>query len=262
MRDIIIGNAWHDENGKAVGGKAGDQLQTGTHDYNGEVRLQPFYKSSKGWTILRFKNRKYAKKVAKLMIKACDNKNIGYSQSSRYGIIDRGIKSTVPTNCDCSSLVRECIIEATGYDVPDFSTATEVLVLRRTGLFEEPYDYEDGFTLYTGDIIVTRIKGHTAIITDGEPLDNTYPKPEVAVTSKLMASANDIDLYVYEGEVVKWVQYQLCKAGYQKIIDFYGGIDGICGQGTVECIREFQLDKRLEASGVCGVKTRKKLAKI
>lgn len=48
---VIIGSARIDERGKASGGKAGDQ--TGK-----EVSTQNWYKHSKGWVLLRPKDRK------------------------------------------------------------------------------------------------------------------------------------------------------------------------------------------------------------
>ena len=258
----MIGNAWCDENGNATGGKAGDQIQQAVHDYKGEVRQQAFYKSSKGWYVERLKSAKQAIKARKLMVKACDNVNIGYSQSDRYGVIKKGVATKEPVNCDCSSLVREVLREATGVEIPDFYTANEISVLSKTGLFEESINYSDGTTLYEGDVIVTRTKGHTAIVTEGESRKNTYPKPKVAVTSKSIARAEGIEEFVYKGDTVKWVQYQLCKAGFQQKIDNAGGIDGVCGSGTTNCIQQFQKEHDLEVDGICGKKTRKALAKI
>ena len=70
---VIIGSARIDENGKAHGGRAGDQ--TGR-----EVSTQPWYKHSKGWVVLRAKDPIKAAKIAQAMRAACDNPNIGYDQ--------------------------------------------------------------------------------------------------------------------------------------------------------------------------------------
>lgn len=56
----IIGSARIDERGKATGGKAGDQKQKSTPDYKGEVLMQNFYASSKGWNILQAKTAEVA----------------------------------------------------------------------------------------------------------------------------------------------------------------------------------------------------------
>lgn len=169
---VIIGSARHDEHGNCYsGGKAGDQ--TGQ-----EVSTQKFYNHSKGWNVLRAKDNKVAKKLAEAMKIACDNKNLGYDQSERYGVIKHGIEAKVKTECDCSSLVRACIIYATGTDVGDFNTENERSVILKSGLFDDIGSYKNGNTLYNGDILVTRTKGHTVIAVGGakKSKNNYYPK--------------------------------------------------------------------------------------
>ena len=169
---VIIGSARHDEHGNCYsGGKAGDQ--TGQ-----EVSTQNFYNHSKGWNVLRAKDNKVAEKLAEAMQIACGNKNIGYDQSERYGIIKHGINTKVKTECDCSSLVRACIIYASGRDVGDFNTYSERYAILKSGLFEDVGSYKQGDTLYNGDILVTRTKGHTAIVVSGAKKCKTkyYPK--------------------------------------------------------------------------------------
>ena len=163
----IIGSARIDERGKATGGKRGDQKQLTTPDYKGEVALQDFYVSNKGWIVLRPKDPDHAERIAYAMRTACDNVNVGYSQSERYAILADGTASKKPTNCDCSSLVRECVKEATGIDPGDFNTAAEPAVLMRTGLFER-MEYSRGLTLLTGDVLVTKTKGHTVVVVEGD----------------------------------------------------------------------------------------------
>lgn len=162
-----IGSARIDERGKATGGQKGDQKQTSTPDFKGEVARQDFYVSKQGWIILRPKDRTHAEKIAYAMIKACDNPNVGYSQSDRYAILADGTASKRPTNCDCTSLVRECVKEGTGKDPGDFYTGNEVQILMKTGLFDQ-MEYVKGMVLLTGDILVTKAKGHTVIVTSGD----------------------------------------------------------------------------------------------
>lgn len=169
---VIIGSARHDEHGNCYsGGKDGDQ--TGQ-----EVSTQKFYNHSKGWNVLRAKDNKVAEKLAEAMQIACGNKNIGYDQSERYGVIKHGINTKVKTECDCSSLVRACIIYASGKDVGDFNTSNERSVILKSGLFEDVGSYKQGDTLYNGDILVTRTKGHTVIVTGGakKSKGKYYPK--------------------------------------------------------------------------------------
>lgn len=169
---VIIGSARHDEHGNCYsGGKAGDQ--TGQ-----EVSTQKFYIHSKGWNVLRAKDNKVAEQLSEAMQTACDNDNIGYDQSERYGVIKYGINTKVKTECDCSSLVRACIIYATGKDVGDFNTSNERSVILKSGLFDDVGSYKIGDTLYNGDILVTRTKGHTAIVVSGAKKNASkyYPK--------------------------------------------------------------------------------------
>lgn len=163
----IIGSARIDEHGKATGGTAGDQKQTSTPDTKGEVSMQNFYVSSKGWNIVRAKDFSVAKTMSELMKDACNNPNIGYSQSDRYGIHKAGIYSKTPTNCDCSSLVREIVWEALNHDPGDFNTSNEVSVLVNTGSFVSmPFTKESD--LMAGDILVTKTKGHTVIVVSAD----------------------------------------------------------------------------------------------
>jgi len=161
-----VGSARSDENYKATGGKAGDQRQKSTPDYSGEVMMEKFYVNKKGWYILRAKSVDVAMGLAASMITACNNPNVGYNQNDRYGVVKAGTATKTKVNSDCSSLVRTCVKEATGKDPGDFSTADEVTVLMKTNKFTK-LEYVEGTTLYTGDILVTKTKGHTAIVTSG-----------------------------------------------------------------------------------------------
>lgn len=170
---IVIGSARADENYKYSGGRRGDQRQKASYDTSGEVSLQDFYIHNKGWYILRPKKVSHANAIAKAMYDACNNKHFGYSQSDRYSVFDykstknADIKDDV--NCDCSSLVRKCILDGTGKDVGDFSTSTEADVLEKSGLFEERKPCTSKTTIYNGDVLVTKTKGHTVIVVSGNP---------------------------------------------------------------------------------------------
>ena len=184
---VIIGSARADENKQYTGGKKGDQRQTSSNDYSGEVSMQNFYVHKKGWYVLRPKDRLTADMIACKMKDACNNKNIGYSQSDRTSIIQNGINTLQPTNCDCSSLVRECIREATGKDVGNFTTGNEANILERSGFFNTRIAYKSGMPLYSGDVLVTKEKGHTAIVVEGVKRDlvinHYYSKPKIKQTS-------------------------------------------------------------------------------
>lgn len=158
---VMIGGARSDEHKKLTGGTAGDQ--TGR-----EVMQQAFYVHKKGWYVIRAKSDDHAEKLAERMRAACNNPNIGYDQSQRLWIIKAGIDTATRTECDCSSLVRQCVIEATGKDPGNFTTSNERSALLKTGLFEPTKAYTSGMVLENGDILVTKTKGHTVIVTNGK----------------------------------------------------------------------------------------------
>ncbi len=184
MGKIIIGSARIDEKGNLSGGKKGDQKQTTVPDYAGEVSLQNFYNHKKGWFVMRPKSRDVASKLGVAMMTACNNSNIGYNQNNRLDIIKKGVRTTSKSECDCSSLVRACIIEAAGKDVGNFTTSTECTILSASGLFEAKKAYKNGMELLTGDILVTKTKGHTVIVVQGNDYvvteekqpDDCYPR--------------------------------------------------------------------------------------
>lgn len=166
---VKIGSARIDENGKVSGGKAGDQ--TGL-----EVAIEPWYRHSKGWFVLRPKDPQIAERIAWDMEQACANNNIGYDQSTSWDLYDKSkwygwdcSKVTVPTETDCSSLIRVCIAYACQKSISWFSTLNEVEVLSKTGLFDVLTDSkytESSDYLKRGDILCTRTQGHTVAVLD------------------------------------------------------------------------------------------------
>lgn len=155
---IKIGSARIDENGCISGGRAGDQ--TGR-----EVCEEPFYVHQYGWNVLRCTNDIVRKHLADCMKQACKNNNIGYDQNQRLGVISKGIWTDEPTECDCSSLVRACLLEC-GIEIANFTTYNEKKLVMDTGMFQ-CFEYINGMDLCMGDILVSKKKGHTAIVTEG-----------------------------------------------------------------------------------------------
>lgn len=162
----IIGSARIDEKGNAVGGASGDQ--TGR-----EVCTENFYMHSLGWYAYKAKDANVAKALATAMKQACDNPHIGYDQNARLGVITQLkkygtlAKIAVNTECDCSSLVRACCIQA-GFDPGNFTTYNEGKALEATGKFGARISVTSSTKLETGMILVTKSKGHTVIVTQGE----------------------------------------------------------------------------------------------
>ena len=213
---MFVGSARIDENGNISGGRAGDQTKR-------EVATEPYYSHPKGWYMLRAKDTEVAKKIGQAMREGCSNDNIGYSQSGRYGVITnlkvygRIAKIAVKTNADCSSLVRACCIQA-GIQVGDFNTSSEVAVLEKTGAFHKAVAVTPNTKLQVGDILVTRTKGHTVIVTesDNKSEDKPKPKPKPQAGGKAKKSVEDVAKEVMEG---KWGNNperkdKLIKAGY------------------------------------------------
>ena len=209
-----VGSARIDENGNAVHGRAGDQ--TGK-----EVAIEPYYNHRLGWYMLRAKDSDKARKIGLVMTAACLNDNIGYDQSGRYGVIEclkiygRLAKINKPTEADCSSLVRACCIQA-GISVGDFNTSSEVLVLEKTGAFNKAVAVTPNTKLQVGDILVTRSKGHTVIVTESDYKPETQPKPKPQTGGKAKKSIEEVAKEVIAG---KWGNNperkdKLIKAGY------------------------------------------------
>ena len=181
-----IGSARIDERGKTHGGKNGDQ--TGL-----EVCTQKMYNSAKGWIGYRAKNPKVAVAIKNAMLTACANPNNGYNQYRRYDIVRNGVDTTIPGGCDCASTVRACIIKATGKDIGDFTTASEHAALKNSGLFTCLGTVTTLSNLNEGDILVTKRKGHTAVVTTG----HVVATPSV---HKATSSGNNINSVIKVGQ--------------------------------------------------------------
>ena len=181
---VIIGSARIDENGRAHGGRAGDQ--TGK-----EVSTQNWYKHSKGWVVLRAKDPKKAAKIAQAMRAACDNTTTSATTSTRTQTLwndgeGQGLRpgesDGEACETDCARLVRVCCAYA-GIMARDFYTATEAAYLMDTGEFvkftSSKYTNQDDY-LGAGDILVTKTKGHTAVVlTNGDRYDGAVEEPSV-----------------------------------------------------------------------------------
>lgn len=222
---IVIGSARIDENGKSSGGKVGDNKQTSsTNDTTGEVSLQYMYMHSKGWYVIRPRYITNANKIANAMEIACNNRHIGYDQSNRLDIITHGVDTVTDTECDCSSLVRACIKKATGKDVGNFTTGNEKTCLSKSKLFEKPFAYvnQKRTPIYNGDILVTKSRGHTAIVVSGNPRysnKNSY-YPKYIGTSKSF-----VDALLSVGETNTSINHR-------KMIALANGLDSYSGKSS------------------------------
>ncbi len=240
---VIIGSARIDERGKASGGKAGDQ--TGK-----EVSTQNWYKHSKGWVVLRAKDPNIAAKIAVAMRHACDNNNIGYDQYQNQTLwnavknkgYDPALADT-PCETDCARLVRVCCAYA-GIMARDFYTATEAAYLMDTGEFvkftSSKYTSQDDY-LGAGDILVTKTKGHTAVVlTNGDRYDGAVEEPSVPLGARILRNGS-------EGKDVEDLQRRLKAVGYNP-----GEIDGEYGPNTASAVKALQKDAQISVDGEFG----------
>ena len=135
--------------------------------------MQAWYKHSKGWVLIRAKDATAREKIAKDMEYACNNVMIGYDQSQNRTLFKVAeplgfdcSKVKVKCETDCAQLVQVCVRYA-GIECKDFYTASEVSKLRATGKFDIYTDSkytEKSDYLLRGDILVTKVKGHTVVV--------------------------------------------------------------------------------------------------
>lgn len=252
MATVYVGSARSDENGKAHSGKAGDQKS------GREVSTQAWYKHSKGWDVIRAKDPAKAAIIGDSMQAACDNDNIGYDQYERYDLFKEAkkvgfdlSKVAVPTECDCSELVRNCCAAAGIMDLPTsgFRTGNMVKNLLATGEFvqlkgskyEDKPDY-----LGKGDILITKTSGHTVVVlNNGSKYEGTVEVKPYELGERLIKKGD-------EGADVKLMQQYLLQLGYD--LGSYGA-DGDFGSATEKALKAFQKDQKLEADGEYGEKS-------
>lgn len=246
---VYVGSARADERGKAHGGKAGDQKK------GKEVSTQTWYKSSKGWRVFRAIDPKKAAIIGDQMQAACDNDMIGYDQYERYDLFAEAkkvgfdlAKVTVPTECDCSELVRCCCAAAGILDLPTsgFRTINMAKHLLATGEFEElkGSKYTDQSTyLGKGDILVTKTSGHTVVVLDNGPkYEGTVVPKEYTLNERLLRNGDS-------GSDVQTLQTYLIQLGYDL---GKWGADGDFGDMTEMAVEAFQIWAGVEDDGVYG----------
>lgn len=235
---VTIGSARINENGKITGGRAGDQ--TGN-----ECSIQSWYLSSKGWVVVRPINPMVAERIAKNMGAICNNQNIGYCQDHRNGLYNASkqygfdaSKVNSPVEVDCSEAVRCCLAYA-GISVNTFTTASEVSVLNATREFDiltsDCYCKKDKY-LKRGDILVTRSKGHTAVVLGNGSNYTSMIYPQLQKGDK--------------GVTVGVLQ----KALKRKEL-YHGAIDNDYGSLTQQAVIRLQGLAGLTKDGICGNKS-------
>lgn len=241
---VLIGSARIDENGKAHGGKAGDQ--TGR-----EVSTQSWYLHSKGWRVFRAKRPEQAEKIALCMENACKNDKIGYDQYQRLTLYnlakDVGFDvSKVAAACetDCSALVRVCCAFA-GIALGNFTTSGEAGVLLGSGAFVEltgsKYTDRSDY-LGRGDILVTKSQGHTVVVLSNGAKRETAVQKDGSLGAEILRRGD-------VGEAVRTMQENLIALGYD--VGRYGA-DGDFGSDTEGALKAYQEAHGLAADGEYG----------
>lgn len=177
---ISIAHASIDENGKAKGGKAGDQ--TGK-----EVCIRTWY--SKPWNcVIRFHDPDMREKVAIAMENAAKNNKIGYDQNQRNTLLNAVRRlgydprnATSPVETDCSALVTvACIYAGIAEDAlvkggNCATTSTLKSRLKATGevtIFTAKEYTRDTEKLLRGDILLAE-GHHVAVVVSGNLIDTS-----------------------------------------------------------------------------------------
>lgn len=246
---VYIGNAVCDENGNASGGQAGNQSGK-------ELRKQKWYLNKKGWRVFRAKEQTIAKMIAEDMRFAIENMDIGYNQKKRNTLYTLASKVDFdcakvdePCDCDCSSLVRVCIAYA-GIKLRDFNTASEAERLIASGKFVEmignKYTDQSDY-LCEGDILVTKEKGHTAVVlNDGAKANNEDPSGYVFTR---------ILKYGSYGDDVVELKKLLIENGYRDGITINTQNSKKFGTHTKLNVKSYQAANGLKVDGIAGKNT-------
>ena len=241
-----LGHARIDDFRNIADGVAGDNSGK-------EVTITPYYVNPKGWRVLRAKDTDIANNIATAMQKACENNNIGYDQKQRnslYNLIaGKGFdpsQANQACETDCSALIRVCILYALnvkGLDISikDFITSNEADVLLKAKLFSEmigdEYTSQSKF-LKRGDILVTKIKGHTSVVIEDEGSTVKKKTKKYILGDRVLKNG-------LEGDDVKQLQINLIQLGYDC---GKWGADGFFGGDTQKALVKFQKDVKFEGT--------------
>ena len=247
---VKIGHASIDENGKASGGKAGDQ--TGK-----ELCIRDWY--SKGWNVLlRPATAQLAEKSAAACEAACRNEHIGYDQSRRNSLYEQAAAAGFDLGriekgcaCDCSSLMHVCAMAGANLTYGSNGCTTRTMVrhflasgdyIKLTG--KEFLTGEE--SLLRGDILVKE-GSHTVMVLGSFIIQ---PQPEIVTVHcavRLPALAKGM-----ESDTVKAMQQLLLAKGYELP---RCGADGEFGGETENALLCFQEDMNLKTDARCGAET-------
>ena len=240
-----------------IGSARSSYGNTSPGDQNGgrEVSTEKYYVHSKGWVVLRAKDPEAREKIAVAMERACANNDIGYDQSTRLTLFNNvkpyGFDPALTTkkvNTDCSALVRVCVHYA-GITVDNFITSNEVSKLMATGAFEKFTDdahCKSSDHLLRGDILDTRVKGHTVVVlSNGAKASEEVVSVAYKLGDRILQNGMD-------GEDVKELQTMLIGLDYDCGV---WGADGEFGDATEQAVEQFQYAHGCAVDGEVGPET-------
>ena len=247
LMSVLIGHASCDENGKAQGGKAGDQTAK-------EICTRKWYNGD--WhTVLRHKDPEKAEKAAQACEAACANPNVGYDQYQRNTLRKQAkavgwdlSKIKMPCECDCSSLQTVCE-ECAGIDIPynganapTTSTMSDAFELtgELVALHDKKYLTSDAY-LERGDVLIK--KGHTVRVLQNGSKTRKAVESKVTVEVSVLKKGS-------KGEGVRALQGILNALGYD-----CGEADGSFGSKTLAAVKKFQKENGLVVDGSVGKAT-------
>lgn len=249
-----------DENGRIVGGVAGNQ--TGS-----ELNTRAVYSSSSNpwWSIIP-KNEAVRLEMCRLAKAAVSNPYIGYDQNQRNTVLIQAAKvgwdlGAIKVACetDCSGLLATVMICAVyrvlGKDAGDkvYAALYAGQNLPATGNFKAKLAslgefFTTGATSYTPGYGLVR-NGHAVIVVDALVAAGKLTTGAPAVSS---IASSKYPCRGWKGEEVKRIQQALETKGYSV---GGAGIDGDFGDETNNAVRKFQADRGLEVDGIVGPMT-------
>ena len=258
---VRIGHASIDENGKASGGKSGDQNSK-------EVLIRDWY--NKPWNVLlRPVRSELAEESAVACEEACANPNIGYDQGGRNTLYAKAkavqfdiSAITDPCECDCSSLMHVCAIAGGAnmtYGSNGHTTRTMVKEFVASGDYIKLTGSEylsSSKLLKRGDILVKE-GSHTVMVLD----NGADVVVEAPVEPPVVNLPLEDDATVYysvrlprlqkgmSSDAVKAMQVLLAAHGFD--VPLFGTFNA----RTEAALMEFQRDFNLQVNGKCGPET-------
>lgn len=206
------------------------------------ITTQLLYNHRLGWRVFRANDADMAEKLADYMSVACSNQKLKYSQSKRSEVLQHGIDKQFTVFCDCSSLLTYIVRQATNCNIPVMTTATAPTILLRSGLFSEIKYSKD--VLMDGDILVTKQKGHCAIVVGGAGINTGYEVP----LPTLRKGSRGTEVYKL-----------------QKALNVKGAaleLDGIFGKLTYKSLQDWQYRNGLKPDGIYGIKSFNKMREM